>query len=120
MKLKVWTVAVVALLVAGAACTTQAATDGTGCRLVSFTGTVDEVNDDGSFVIDGQTMMTDGKTDFDPGREAVVEGATVEVDASRRDDGTLVAIEIEVIDDTDDDEDNDGYKRSTASASMAA
>lgn len=120
MKLKVWTVAVVALLVAGAACTTQAATDGTGCRLVSFTGTVDEVNDDGSFVIDGQTMMTDGKTDFDPGREAVVEGAMVEVDASRRDDGTLVAIEIEVIDDTDDDEDNDGYKRSTASASMAA
>jgi flagellar basal body L-ring protein FlgH len=106
MKTRGWILVVVAVLVIGiaAGCTTEAGTDGD--QDVDFTGTVEEVRDDGSFVIDGRTIMTDQNTEFSPDIGAVVQGATVDVDAERQD-GDLVATEIEVVDETEEDEDDD-------------
>ncbi|MFW6135915.1 MAG: DUF5666 domain-containing protein [Chloroflexota bacterium] len=78
---------------------------------VEFTGTVEAVNDDGSYVIDGWSVHTDHNTEFDPHKDAIVKGAIVEVEAYRKPGGTLLAIEIELEDDDFDDDmdDDDDY-----------
>ncbi|HEY76954.1 MAG TPA: hypothetical protein G4O00_12425 [Thermoflexia bacterium] len=63
---------------------------------IEFEGEVEAVNGDGSYVIAGQTVLTDENTRFKPSAEAVVVGVWVEVEAAQQADGSLLALEIEV------------------------
>ncbi len=63
---------------------------------IEFEGQVEAVNGDGSYVIAGQTVLTDENTHFKPNAEAVVVGVWVEVEATQQMDGSLLALEIEV------------------------
>jgi len=65
---------------------------------IEFEGEVEAVNGDGSYVIAGQTVLTDENTHFEPNAEAVAIGVWVEVKAVQEADGSLLALKIEVKD----------------------
>jgi hypothetical protein len=66
-------------------------------------GTIDSLTDN-TVVIDGQTILINADTEIE-GTLAV--GATVRVEILIQPDGSLLALEIEVVDEDDDDEDDE-------------
>ncbi len=65
---------------------------------------VEAVNDDGSYTIDGWTVIVDDDTEFKPNMGAIVKDVMVEVEGWEQDDGSLLAKKIELEDEDDDDE----------------
>ncbi len=63
---------------------------------IELEGMVEVVGEDGSFVIAGHKVLVDPSTHFEPDRTAVVVGVWVEVKAVQLEDGSLLALEIEV------------------------